>query len=100
MNEEKKENDIDWKVGLTMLVVIMLAFWSIFFGSFFVSTAYACQTCATLQAANTAPGFQYGYNFWTGCRVHIPSGLWVPQADLDKYITPDPAVHLPKEFLK
>jgi hypothetical protein len=101
MNEEKKEKSVTWYECLKMTSTIVLSMTIFILVISLLNGAFSSMTCSTLQAMNTAPGYQYQWGFWTGCRVHIPSGLWVPQSDLDKYIAVDPApTHLPKEFLK
>jgi hypothetical protein len=105
MNEEKKsvkeESNFGWKEALWFTVVMITILTFAAAGTATFSSMYAAHTCPTLQAMNTAPGFTYQWGFWTGCRVHIPSGLWVPQSDLDKYIAADPPLnHLPKELPK
>ena len=39
--------------------------------------------CRHLQALN--PEMAFDYDFWTGCRVQMPQGQWVPVDDMRYY---------------
>jgi hypothetical protein len=98
---EKSNSEFGWKEALVFGTLMLALTLVLSIGLTTIRAISESQACPLLQTMNTAPGYKYRYELWTGCRVHIPSGLWVPQADLDKYLATDPPlVRLPKEFIK